>query len=91
MRARTLILLLVAILLAGGTGMLVRSWLAQQHTVQAEAAPMPLPAQKSILVARGAIARGQILKPADLAWQSWPDAGVDRAYIQKGAKTIEDF
>ena len=91
MRARTLILLLVAVMLAGGTGMLVRSWLAQRRTVEAEAAPMPPPAQKSILVARGAIARGQIVKPADVAWQIWPDASVDRAYIQKGTKTIEDF
>jgi len=92
MRARTLILFLVAILLAGGTAMLVRSWLAQQRTVEAEAAPMPPPpAQKSVLVARSAIPRGQILKPTDLAWQTWPDGGLDRAYIQKGAKTIEDF
>jgi pilus assembly protein CpaB len=92
MRARTLILFLVAIMLAGGTAMLVRSWLAQQRTVEAEAAPMPPPpTQKSVLVARSAIARGQILKPTDLAWQTWPDGGLDRAYIQKGAKTIEDI
>jgi pilus assembly protein CpaB len=92
MRARTLILFLVAILLAGGTAMLVRSWLAQQRTVAAEAAPMPTPpAQKSVLVARSAIPRGQILKPTDLAWQTWPEGGLDHAYIQKGVKTIEDF
>jgi pilus assembly protein CpaB len=92
MRARTVILFLVAILLAGGTAMLVRSWLAQQRTVEAEAAPMPPPpAQKSVLVARSAIPRGQILKPTDLAWQTWPDGGLDHAYIQKGVKTIEDF
>jgi len=92
MRVRTLILFAVAILLAGGTAMLARSWLAQQRTVEAEAAPMPPPpAQKSVLVARSAIARGQILKPTDLAWQTWPDGGLDRAYIQKGAKTIEDI
>jgi pilus assembly protein CpaB len=91
MRARTLILLLVAILLAGGTGMLVRSWLAQQRNAEAVAAPMPTPTQKSILVAHGVIARGQILKPTDLAWQSWPDGAIDHAYIQKGTKKIEDF
>ena len=92
MRARTIILFLVAILLAGGTAMLVRSWLAQQRTVEAEAAPMPPPpAQKSVLVARAGISRGQILKPTDLAWQMWPEGGVDRAYVQKGPKTIEDF
>lgn len=91
MRARTLILFLVAILLAGGTAMLVRSWLAQQRSVEVQAAPMPPPALKSVLVARSAIPRGQILKPTDLAWQTWPDGGLDRAYIQKGVKTIEDL
>ena len=92
MRARTLILFLVAILLAGATAILVRSWLVHQRTVEAQAAPTPpAPAQKSVLVARSAIPRGQILKPADLAWQAWPDGGLDRAYIQKGAKTIEEF
>ena len=92
MRARTLILFLVAILLAGGTAMLVRSWLAQQRTVEAEAAPMPPPpAQKSVLVARSDLTRGQILKPTDLAWQMWHDGDINHAYIQKGTKTIEDF
>jgi pilus assembly protein CpaB len=93
MRARTLILFLIAIMLAGGTAVLVRSWLAQRRTVEAEAAPVvrPVAAQKSVLVAREAITRGQILKPADLAWQPWPEGGVGRAYIQEGTKPIGDF
>src|SRR5882724_2638305 len=91
MRARTLILFVVALMLAGGTAMLVRSWLAQRAAV-AEAAPVAPPPtlQKSVLVARGPITRGQILKPGDLAWQPWPEAG-HRSYIQAGTKTIEDF
>jgi pilus assembly protein CpaB len=92
MRARTLILFVVAILLAGSTAMLVRSWLVQQRTVEAEAAPMPPPpVQKSVLVANGDLTPGQILKPTDLTWQVWHDGGINHAYIQKGAKTIEEF
>jgi pilus assembly protein CpaC len=92
MRSRTLILFLFAILLAGGTAMLVRSWLAQR-TAEAEAAPLARAAapQKSVLVARGAIARGQILKPGDFAWQVWPEGGIDPAYIQAGTKPFEAF
>ncbi|MFL5267905.1 MAG: Flp pilus assembly protein CpaB [Stellaceae bacterium] len=91
MRGRTLILFVVALMLAGGTAMLVRSWLGQRAPVaNAEAIPPPAP-QKSILVARGAIARGQILKPADLAWQPWPEGSIGSAYIQDSAKKIEDF
>jgi len=92
MRARTLILFLVALLLAGGTAILVRSWLAQQRT-EVTAAPMPPPAlpQKSVLVARGQITRGQILKPENLAWRPWPESGIDPANIQAGTKPLESF
>jgi pilus assembly protein CpaB len=92
MRARTLMLFVVALMLAGGTAMLVRSWLAQRAAV-AEAAPVappPMP-QKAVLVARGPMGRGQILKPADLAWQPWPEAGIGKGYIQAGTKTVDDF
>ena len=92
MRARTLILFLVAVMLAGGTAVLVRSWLAQR-AVEAKATPVPPPAmpQKSILVARAEISRGQILKPGDLTWQAWRDGGIHRAYIQEGIKPIDAF
>jgi pilus assembly protein CpaB len=90
MRARTLIVFAVAILLAGGTAILVRSWLTQRPVVVETAPPPPAP-QKSVLVARGAIARGQILKVGDLAWQVWPEAGIDRSYVQSGTKPIEAF
>ena len=92
MRIRTLVLFVIAILLAGGTAMLMRSWLAQR-SAEIEAAPLARPAapQKSVLVARGTIARGQILKPGDFTWQVWPEGGIDRAYILAGTRTAESF
>src|SRR5271169_743352 len=84
MRLRTFILFAIALLLAGGTAILVRSWLSQRPTVAA-VAPSPRPAaQKSILVAHAAIARGQILKPTDLAAQPWPDAAITGDYVVAG-------
>jgi pilus assembly protein CpaB len=44
-----------------------------------------------VLVARGAITRGQILKPQDFAWQVWPEGGIDKNYIQVGTRTPESF
>jgi pilus assembly protein CpaB len=92
MRARTLILFVIALSLAGGTAMLVRSFLAQK-TAEVEAAPLARAAapQRSILVARGAIARGQILKPQDFSWQVWPEGGIDKNYIQAGTRTTDAF
>src|SRR6516162_8606005 len=92
MRARTLTLFVIALTLAGGTALLVRSFLAQR-TVEAEATPLARPEapQRSVLVARGAIARGQILKAQDFSWQVWPEGGIDKNYILPGARTAENF
>ncbi len=84
MRLRTLVLFAIALLLAGGTAILVRAWLAQRATVVAPApAPPPAP-QQSILVARVAITRGHILQPADLATRPWPKAGILGEYVLAG-------
>jgi pilus assembly protein CpaB len=91
MRARTLILFLVAVILAGGTAILIRSFLAQKTESEAEALARPVAPQKSVLVARIAIARGQILKPQDFSWQVWPDGGIDKNYILSGTRTPESF
>lgn len=93
MRSRTLVLLLVAVLLAGGTALLARSWLAAQRSRDvSEAAPVALPTPaKSVLVARNDIKRGQILRAEDMVWQQWPEGGIDRNYIVIGTKTPENY
>jgi pilus assembly protein CpaB len=93
MRLRTLLLLFLAVGLAGGTAMLARAWLAAQRAAEiAEASPMALPAPaKSVLVARTEIRRGQILKPEDLSWQVWPEGGLDKNYVVLGTRTPEAF
>src|SRR5204863_736150 len=92
MRLRSLLLLLVAVGLAGGTAMLARAWLAAQHAQVAEASPLALPAPaKSVLVARNDIKRGQILKPEDMSWQVWPEGAVDKSYVVLGMRTPESF
>jgi pilus assembly protein CpaB len=93
MRLRTLLLLFLAVGLAGGTAMLARAWLAAQRAAEiAEASPMALPAPaKSVLVARTEIRRGQIMKPEDLSWQVWPEGGLDKSYVVLGTRTPESF
>lgn len=92
MRARTLILLLVALVLAGGTTMMARVWLASQRMAKAEAAPIAVPTpSKSVLIVRSAIQRGQILRPDDLAWEPWPEGGIGKNYIVLGSRTPETY
>src|SRR5216684_5394660 len=93
MRLRTVLLLFVAIVLAGGTAVLARSWLAAQRAAEiAEASPLALPTPaKSVLVARSGLQRGQILKPDDLIWQIWPEGALDKNYVLLGTRTPESF
>ena len=92
MRGRTLILLVVALILAGGTTMMARMWLASQRAVKQEAAPIAVPTPaKSVLIAKSPIQRGQLLKPSDLVWEQWPEGGVDKNYILLGTRTPETY
>jgi pilus assembly protein CpaB len=91
MRGRTLLLFLVALLLAGGTAMLVRSRLERPSVTVAAPSLQRAAPHKSVLVARVAIGRGQILKSADLGWQAWPEEGVSEAYIVAGGQPAAAF
>jgi pilus assembly protein CpaB len=93
MRARTLIVLLLAVVMAGGTAFLARAWLAsQRQAAVAEAAPVALPTpSRSVLIAKAGIAPGRILKPEDMVWQPWPDGAIDKAYIVIGTRAPESF
>ncbi|MBV8739860.1 MAG: Flp pilus assembly protein CpaB [Alphaproteobacteria bacterium] len=92
MRGRTVILFVIAALLAGGTAMLVRSLLAQRAAVVATnpLVPPPVP-QKTILVTAVPIVRGQILKPADLVWRPWPDNAIVPEFILSGGQSEKSF
>jgi pilus assembly protein CpaB len=92
MRARTLILITVALILAGGTTMMARVWLASQRSSPAEASPLAVATpSKSVLIARVPIQRGQLLRPEDMAWEQWPEGGVDKSYIMLGTKTPDAY
>jgi pilus assembly protein CpaB len=92
MRARFLLLLTLAIILAGGTAWLTRNWLAAQRFANlAQSGPImaPKPA-RSVLIARAALKRGQILRPEELIWQVWPDGALDKNYIELGGPRSPD-
>jgi pilus assembly protein CpaB len=91
MRGRTLVLALVAVLLAGGTALLVRSRLERPPVTITMAPARTAVAQKSVLVARVALGRGQILKSADIGWQAWPDGALSASYVVAGAAPASAF
>ncbi|MGE0258071.1 MAG: Flp pilus assembly protein CpaB [Alphaproteobacteria bacterium] len=91
MRIRSILLLTLAIVLAVGTAWLAQKWLTAQRAAliaqSGETAPKPA---RSVLIARTALHRGQILRPEELIWQVWPDGALDKNYIELGGPRDPD-
>jgi pilus assembly protein CpaB len=91
-RSRAALVLLGALLLSIGSGMVLRKWLpARPVAATAEALPVAPPQVKLVLVARQQIGRGRVLKSSDLRWQSWPTADIEPSYVVQGKGQIPDF
>ena len=93
MNVRTVVLLAVALSVAGLTALLVDGWLAgQKVAVEAQApavaAPPPPP---EILVAKKAMPAGTFVKPEELEWRPWPPEGLTEAYLVKGKASEKDL
>ncbi len=92
MTLRTVILLFVALLTAGGTALLARGWLTNQRVGPAEvAAPAEPEPVARVLVAASDLPTGTFLTEQHLRWQSWPDDELSDAYVVEGDAPAEDF
>ena len=92
MQPRSVILLVAALLLAGGTAFLVNGWLTANRQVVVQQSPAPAPApHKEVLVVKEDVATGTFLRAENLRWQTWPDDGVAKGYVVKGQGTEKDF
>ena len=86
---RSVILIGIAILIAGVAAFLARSLVTTPEVVQV-AAKQEAPANTQVLVANKTIPTGFFLKRDDLEWQSWPDNNVNVNYIQKSSENSGD-
>ncbi|HWA41726.1 MAG TPA: Flp pilus assembly protein CpaB [Hypericibacter adhaerens] len=96
MSARSLMLFIAALLIAGTAVYITRGVLearkpAEQPAVT-QAAPAPPPAaDTSILVAAANLPTGTLLKPEHLKWQAWPQNAITPAFFAQTSAKIEDF
>jgi pilus assembly protein CpaB len=96
MRLKSILLVVVALVLAGFTAFMVRNWLeAERAAAQRSMANRPQPAAAppgvQVLVAKRELPIGTFLRPEHLRWQTWPQASLSPAYAVEGKKKIEDF
>ncbi|VAV89383.1 Flp pilus assembly protein RcpC/CpaB [hydrothermal vent metagenome] len=92
---RSIILIGIALVVAGVTAMLARSLVgtpAPQQAGPQQAAVKAPEAKMKILVAAADMKVGHFIKASNLVWQSWPDGKVHDSYIRKDAEiTPESF
>jgi pilus assembly protein CpaB len=90
MDLRRIIVLLIALVAAGGTAMYARSWIESQQTVPV-AAPAPEERIHEVLVADSDLAAGTFIKPQHLRWQRWPTDDVPDSYVLNGVRSDEEM
>jgi pilus assembly protein CpaB len=95
MSARSLILLVAALLIAGTAAYITRGVLSARKPAEQPVAAQPAPAlpaaDTSILVAAANLPAGTLLKPEHLKWQAWPQNAITPAFFAQSQSKIEDF
>jgi pilus assembly protein CpaB len=90
MDLRRIIVLLIALVAAGGTAMYARSWIESQQTVPV-VAPAPEEKTHEVLVADSDLPAGHFIKPQHLRWQRWPTDDVPDSYVLNGVRSDEEM
>ncbi|MFI5000508.1 MAG: Flp pilus assembly protein CpaB [Reyranellales bacterium] len=96
MNSKRVVFLLLAVIVAGATAFLARAWLQNERAAMLaqigvhREGPPPAPALQ-VLVARTAVHVGQIVKPDDMRWQSWPQGSLAPTYVIEGKRPQSDF
>ena len=89
MTSRKILLLMIAMMIAGGTVIVARGLLSGGTA----SAPVEnkAPATFEILVAAQDLPAGTLIKEMDLKWQVWPKEEGETGFAVKGQKTIQDY
>lgn len=94
MSVRNIILIVAAVLIMAGTGLIARSWLANQRAQMAtapQAAPQAPVKKTYVLVADSDMPTGSFVKEENLTWQVWPDDKLHPSYLTKEQTEVKDL
>ena len=86
MNARGIVLIVVALVLAGLAAFFARSYLVGTPDVVAEARQGP-----KVLIAKRDLPIGKIIDDKDFAWQEWPVETVHPGYVVDSQKKMADY
>src|SRR4029450_9887635 len=89
MNVKSVILIVAALLFAGGTAFVASKMLGHKAPVQ-QAQVKEAPAKK-VLVAKGNLPAGTFIKEEDVSWQKWPVDGVNDTYLLEGQADLTNI
>ena len=84
MRIVTIILIVVALAVAGTVAFLVNNWLAQTEAEANKPPEIIEEAKVEVLVAATDLPVGKIIRSEDVRWQSWPEDSIGPDYVVRG-------
>ncbi len=87
MNPRSIILIVAALLVAGGTAFMARGLLTAPAPTPAAQVQQDTPSKK-VLVAKANLPAGTFIKEEDVTWQKWPTDGVNSAYLVDGQNEL---
>lgn len=91
MSVRNIILILVAVAITAGTGLVARNWLSSQRQEPVVVAAPPEVKKTHVLVADKDMPMGAFVKENMLAWQSWPDEQLHPSYLIKDKNDMKEL
>ncbi|MFN4283998.1 MAG: Flp pilus assembly protein CpaB [Alphaproteobacteria bacterium] len=92
MSLRNILLLLFALVAAGGTALVARGWMmSERAALSAQHKPAPMPASQFVLVAKTNLPLGRFVKADDFRWQAWPEGALAPAYLVRGKRQPEEL
>lgn len=92
LNVRSILLVLVALGVAGTTAFLARGWLSTGQVASGPEAPAYRPpVGLEILVAKGNLPTGTLIQKEHLRWQAWPDDSVADSYVRRADGKLEAF
>ena len=91
MRARIIVLLVLAIGIGFGTVHFTRQWLDSERANMRPERVLAETNSVEVLVAATALPMGRFVKPEDLRWQTWPEDSASDTYFIRGQYQVEDL
>jgi len=93
MNVRNILIVFVALIVAGFTALFARNWLIEQREAMkpkiiAEAPKAQLPL---VLVAKVHLKPGSFVQQGSLEWMPWPKEALNKGYLLQGERKMEDF